>query len=117
MTKCSNCEASLRGDDQFCPECGTRVQTRDDSGRAVDGTARGLAIGGIISGGLALLFMPIILGPVGIFLGHRAKQKGDDQLGQVAFIGSMITTVIGMVLAFVAFSAYGDPQSFVLSMV
>lgn len=51
---------------------------------------------GFIFGGLAILFLPIILGPVGAVLGGVGKYKGDP-LGTWA----IVVAIVGMILGFV----------------
>lgn len=54
-------------------------------------------IGGVL-GVLALLFLPIVLGPIGAVLGFVGYSKGDKPLGLYVGIGSIITTIIGIAI-------------------
>jgi hypothetical protein len=56
---------------------------------------RWFSIAAFICGGIALLFLPILLGPLGIIFGFVAESKG-DRIGRVAGIMSIATTAIGM---------------------
>jgi hypothetical protein len=56
---------------------------------------RGLSVAAFISGGLALLFLPFILGPLGVTFGFVAKSKG-DRIGKWAGLMSIATTVLGI---------------------
>ena len=69
------------------------------------GSARVMSIVGAVLGGLAILFLPIILGPIGAVLGFVAYSKGDKPLGLYVGIGCIVTTVVGVVLGAIVFSA------------
>lgn len=60
---------------------------------------RGFSIAAFICGGVALLFLPIILGPLGIIFGFVGSAKG-DKIGKWAGILSIGTTVVGMALSY-----------------
>lgn len=59
---------------------------------------RTLSIIGIVLGVLALVVLPIILGPIGAVLGFVANSKGDKPLGLYVGIGCIVTTIIGMAI-------------------
>jgi hypothetical protein len=50
---------------------------------------------GIVFGGVALIFLPIILGPVGIILSVVGKTKG-EKLANIALTVSILGTLVGM---------------------
>ena len=52
---------------------------------------------GIVFGGLALIFLPIILGPVGIILSVVGKTKG-EKLANIALTVSILGTLVGLFL-------------------
>ncbi|HEY4938067.1 MAG TPA: hypothetical protein VIJ69_03485 [Actinomycetota bacterium] len=56
---------------------------------------RGFSVAAFISGGLALLLLPFILGPLGMIFGFVAKSKG-DKIGKWAGLMSIATTVLGI---------------------
>jgi hypothetical protein len=56
---------------------------------------RGLSVAAFISGGLALLLLPFILGPLGMIFGFVADSKG-DRIGKWAGLMSIATTVVGI---------------------
>jgi hypothetical protein len=56
---------------------------------------RGFSVAAFISGGLALLLLPFILGPLGMIFGFVAKSKG-DRIGKWAGLMSIATTVLGI---------------------
>lgn len=70
---------------------------------AVARSGLGFLVAAFICGGLALLFLPIILGPLGIIFGFVAYSKG-NKVGLWAGVGSILTTVLGLMLSFWAFS-------------
>ncbi len=47
---------------------------------------------------LALVFVPIVLGPIGAVLGFVANSEGDKPYGMYVGIAGIVTTVLGMVL-------------------
>ena len=59
---------------------------------------RVFSIIGAVCGVVALLLLPIIFGPAGIILGFVGHAKGDRPLGLIVGIGSIVTTIIGLVL-------------------
>jgi len=56
---------------------------------------RAFSITAFICGGVALLFLPFILGPLGIIFGFVANAKG-DRIGKWAGLMSIATTVLGV---------------------
>ncbi len=69
------------------------VPTKREKG---PGTTEGVF--GIISGVASLLFIPILFGIIGIFLGVRSLNKGSKGLGLTAIILSSVFMVIGIIL-------------------
>jgi hypothetical protein len=63
-----------------------------------------LSIAAFMFGGLALLFLPFILGPLGLIFGFVANSKG-DRIGKWAGLMSIATTVLG-----IAFSVWISRQ-------
>lgn len=61
------------------------------------GEGRGYTVAGFICAAVALLFLPIVLGPLGAVLGHVGRRKGDP-LGQWALIAGVAATVLGLLL-------------------
>lgn len=60
---------------------------------------------GAVFGVIALLFIPILFGPAGIILGFVGHAKGDKPLGMYVGIGSIVTTIVGMVLGALVWGA------------
>jgi uncharacterized membrane protein YccF (DUF307 family) len=54
---------------------------------------------------VALVLLPIIFGPVGAVLGFVGYSKGDKTLGLWVGIGSIVTTIIGMILGAIVYSS------------
>jgi hypothetical protein len=61
-------------------------------------SARILSIVGAVLAVVALLFVPIVLGPIGAILGFIAYSKGDKPFGLYVGIGAIVATIIGMAL-------------------
>jgi hypothetical protein len=57
------------------------------------------SIAGIICGVLAIVLIPIVLGPLGVILGIVGLVKGDRALGVVAIIVGIVGLVLGLVLS------------------
>jgi hypothetical protein len=70
--------------------------------------ARAFSIAAFICGGFALLFLPFILGPLGITFGFVANSKG-HRMGRWAGLISIATTVLGIALSFWVSSNVGLP--------
>jgi hypothetical protein len=62
-----------------------------------------LSIIGIVCGVVAILFLPIILGPVGIVLGIIGRQRG-ERLGTIAIVVAAVGMIIGMILGYLVVS-------------
>lgn len=62
-------------------------------------TPRTLSIVGAVLGVLALVVLPIVLGPIGAVLGFVGYAKGDKPFGLYVGIGAIITTVVGLALS------------------
>jgi hypothetical protein len=52
---------------------------------------------GIVFGGVAFIFFPIILGPVGIILSVIGKTKG-EKLANIALTVSILGTLVGIII-------------------
>ncbi len=65
---------------------------------------RGWSIAGIISGVLAIVVVPILLGPLGVVFGIVGLAKGDRRLGITAIIVSVLGFVIGLVVGVILLS-------------
>ena len=63
-----------------------------------------LSILAIIFGGISLLFLPIIFGPIAIVLAIIAKAR-KERLSTVALIISIVGTVVGFILGALVFAA------------
>lgn len=68
------------------------------------GSSNVLSIIGIVMGGIAFLFCPILFGPAGLILGGIAMAR-KERLAVVALIVSGCGMVVGFVLGFLVWSA------------
>jgi hypothetical protein len=66
--------------------------------------ARVCSILGIVFGVIAVLFFPIIFGLAGIILSIIGYATGDRALGKWAIVVSVVGTVLGFVLGYMAVS-------------
>ena len=64
----------------------------------------GLSIGAMVCGGIALLFFPIILGPIGIILGAVALSR-KEPWGGIGLAVAGVGMVAGMVLGIIMWSS------------
>lgn len=67
--------------------------------------ARVFSIVGAVLAVLALIVLPIVLGPIGAILGFVGYSKGDKPFGLYVGIGAIVATIIGMVLGAVVLSS------------
>jgi hypothetical protein len=72
--------------------------------RAPRAGSSGLFIGSIICSVVALLFLPIVFGPVGAVLGFVDYGRGDKK-GLWAGIAGIVATAIGMALGYAVYNA------------
>ncbi len=66
---------------------------------------RTLSIVGAVLAALAIIVLPIILGPIGAILGFIGNSKGDKPFGMYVGIGGIVTTIVGMVLGAIVFNS------------
>lgn len=59
---------------------------------------RTFSIIGAVLAVLAIVVLPIILGPIGAVLGFVGYSKGDKPFGLYVGIGAIVTTIVGMAL-------------------
>lgn len=103
MSFCQKCGTQLGTESGFCSGCGSSVMGSMPAPPAMHmaptarATGNSFSIAGIICGGIAFLFLPIILGPAGLVLGAVGKSKGEDK-AVLALIVSGLGLVIGMIL-------------------
>ena len=69
-----------------------------DSAAGTTKAARGFIVGSFICAAVALLFLPVVFGPIGAVLGFVGYSKG-DKTGLWAGIASIVATFLGMVIA------------------
>jgi len=62
-------------------------------------SGRGWSVAGSVRGVLAVLVVPIVLGPLGIVFGFLGRRRGDRSLGTIAMVISVVGFVVGLVLS------------------
>lgn len=67
--------------------------------------SNGYATGAMVCGAIALLFFPIVFGPVGLVLAAVARSKG-ERLAPTALAVAATGTVLGMMLGVLLFSGF-----------
>ena len=65
-----------------------------------------LSVAAIVCGAVATLFVPIILGPLGIVLGGVAKARG-ERLANVALAVAIVGMVAGFVIGYLVLKSAG----------
>src|SRR5687768_15602557 len=63
-------------------------------------------IAGLVCAIVALIFLPIILGPLGAVFGFVGNSKGDPK-GRLVGIGAIVATVVGMALSLLVMNSLG----------
>ncbi len=91
---CPSCSAISDTEKSFCPECGSSFDQSTTTSSSGDGG--GLATTGLVCGIVAFLFLPIVLGPLGIIFGAIAWNKGHPR-GRTATIVSIAGLIVGMI--------------------
>ena len=95
---CPSCSVVSDTEKSFCPECGTSFdQSTTTPTSTSSGDGGGMATAGLACGIVAFLFLPIILGPLGIIFGAIAWSKGHPR-GPAATIVSIAGLVVGFIL-------------------
>lgn len=103
---CARCGSQMGESAGFCGSCGTPAAGGVSPGGAAYGatgdTSTGLVIGAIVCSVLALVFLPPLLGGIGIWLGSRVR-KTNEGLGNglMWFAGACLA--IGMVFGALMF--------------
>ena len=100
---CAACGEGLREGARFCPDCGTAttVRLKLRLGPEVDAKSPTLFIAAsLLCAALALLFVPVLLGPAAVLFGYLAKRR-DASVGVVYMLLGGAATVLGIVLAFI----------------
>lgn len=67
-------------------------------------SGRVLSILGFVFGAIAVIFLPILFGPVGIVCAAVATAKG-DRLGKPALVVAIVGMIVGFILGAVVFAA------------
>jgi hypothetical protein len=116
---CRSCGAVIKKQAEICPECGVateggtrsgsaagRAAPRGASGGSSSGKTKYLA-GGIISGLIGFVLLPIGFGPIAMFCGYQVYQHHEESQG-IALIGwGAVSLVVGMVFGAMVFGALG----------
>jgi len=84
----------------------TPADTQDTGPAPATNAGRGYSIAGLILGVVAVIVLPILLGPAGIALGYVGHRKG-DRLGRTAMIVAGIGMVAGFIIGFAILQQMG----------
>ncbi len=72
---------------------------------AVRNAGRTFSIVGAACAVLALVVLPIVLGPIGAVLGFVGYSKGDKPFGMWVGIGAIVTTIVGLAFGLVVWNS------------
>lgn len=95
---CSNCGAEVNVNADVCLTCGALIKKIDNND--VKKTSLGLGYFFTI---LSLIILPILFGPVAIYLGYRIKKEGRKTEGDSLIVVAIILMIISMLIG--AYSA------------
>lgn len=70
---------------------------------------RGWSVAGIVCGVVAIVFIPVLFGPLGILFGFLGRRAGDRGLGTIAMIVSVVGLVVGLVIGALLLTLVGFP--------
>lgn len=104
---CQECGAEINEKAEICPECGVRQpgteENADSEERAM--RARQFLYAGVILGFAALLFLPIIFGPLAAICGLLTLYYGRPLAGAAVVAWGVIATIIGWIIGIIAFAS------------
>jgi hypothetical protein len=116
---CSSCGTVLEGASSYCSHCGSARSQSQVADRYVPpspppsipaqapaATGQGFSRAALGAGIAAVLFLPIILGPLGLILGAVGWSRG-EKLAPVAVAVSLVGTLVGMWLGAVVWMNSG----------
>lgn len=105
---CSTCGKQLTPSGS-CVNCGSSSSAPSGSYAQQQPPAKAsgntFSILGIVFGGIAFLFLPVILGPAGLVLAIIGKKK-NESLAVIAIVVAALGTVLGMLLGAIVFASF-----------
>ncbi|MXR41417.1 hypothetical protein GRX01_08715 [Halobaculum sp. WSA2] len=106
---CSSCGAVVKKRAEICPECGVATDgaavgvspttESSSSGIATGGSSSNetkYLVGGVISGLVGFVFLPIIFGPISLYCGYTVYQNHDETKGIALMAWGGASLVVGM---------------------
>lgn len=106
---CSSCGAIVKKQAEICPECGvatdgaaagvSRTTGSSPSGVATGGTSSNKTkylAGGVISGLIGFVFLPIVFGPISLYCGYTVYKNHDETQGIALLAWGGASLVVGM---------------------
>lgn len=96
---CTECGAVISTEAEFCPECGARTAGLKDPAREKSRIGEtGYKTIGAITGIISFVFLPIVFGPITIFIGVQLYRKHSELAGIAMMIFGGAGLVIGAIL-------------------
>lgn len=96
---CPNCGSQVSAKAAMCPECGVSLEDSSDSGGGSDDETT-YVLGGLVCVLVGFWILPIVFGPLGLFLGYKAYSDYDSVGGLVVMLVGALE-VIPLLLALV----------------
>ena len=106
---CSSCGAIVKKRAEICPECGvatdgaavgvSRTTGSSPSGVATGGSSSNetkYVAGGVISGLIGFVFLPIVFGPISLYCGYTVYKNHDETKGIALLVWGGVSLVVGM---------------------
>jgi hypothetical protein len=85
----------------------TAQHTQQTSGYpppATSDAGRGWTVGAFVCAAIAVVFVPIVIGPIGVGLGYMGQRRGDP-VGKWAMVAAVAGAIIGILLNIAIMSA------------
>jgi len=104
---CQECGDEINKKAEICPECGVRQPDSEEEGEGEERAkrARQFLYAGVILGFAALLFLPIIFGPLAVICGLLTLYYGRPLAGAAVVAWGVIATIIGWLIGIIALAS------------
>lgn len=118
MKACRNCSIVANDDAKFCTGCGTSFElppppppgaiptygyTSSINVQSATDDKSSMAVASVVCGILSFLFVPVVLGPLGIVFGAISWKAG-NKTGLAGMVISIIGLPVGMLLGIISVS-------------
>ncbi|SHH31774.1 eL43 family ribosomal protein [Halobaculum gomorrense] len=113
---CSFCGAVIKKRAEICPDCGVATDggaggvstTGTSSARGTTGGSSSgktkYTVGGIVSGLVGFVLLPIVFGPIAVYCGYQVYQNHDETHGIALIAWGGLSLVVGMAFGALMFA-------------